>query len=284
MIAQVAAVSFFTMLIHLAETLTYSLRLAGVRLRKLAVAMSLSGIVLLISRTSNMIQAPMTGKIIDGARLHPDFHLAGQMRFILAAATAGTLLAIVLFPTAVRLSARLIAHMEQAGSIPRLLPVLLSPTKMRNIRYYLRLPRFSMFSHIRKGGVPYRLVLLNGLVTAIYTIGGARGAAGIHLCNGLFDLGFAGLGTDQRHGDDHARPSDRSEDRLADRPGHAWSPVERGDEPGFRRSDALPPYGNGVGSAAARSGRLVDRMDRLRDLMRDLTASRMSWKRSVGIQ
>ncbi|MGK9250656.1 lipid II flippase Amj family protein [Paenibacillus humicus] len=33
--------------------------------------------------------------------------------------------------------------------------------------------------------------------------------------------GFAGLGTDQRHGDDHARPSDRSEDRLADRPGHA---------------------------------------------------------------
>ncbi|WP_307721797.1 lipid II flippase Amj family protein [Paenibacillus humicus] len=171
LIAQVAAVSLFTMLIHMAETLTYSLRLAGVRLRKLAVAMSLSGIVLLISRTSNMIQAPMTGKIIDGARLHPDFHLAGQMRFILAAATAGTLPAIVLFPTAVRLSARLIAHMEQAGSIPRLLPVLLSPTKMRNIRYYLRLPRFSMFSHIRKGGVPYRLVLLNGLVTAIYTIG-----------------------------------------------------------------------------------------------------------------
>ncbi|ASS68991.1 MULTISPECIES: DUF2837 family protein [unclassified Paenibacillus] len=171
LIAQVAAVSLFTLMIHMAETLTYSLRLAGVRLRKLAVAMSLSGIVLLISRTSNMIQAPMTGKIIDGARLHPDFHLAGQMRFILAAATAGTLLAIMLFPSATRLSARLIAHMEQAGSIPRLLPYLLRRHTVRNIRYHLALPRLSMLAPIRKGGVPYRLVLLNMLVTAIYTIG-----------------------------------------------------------------------------------------------------------------
>jgi hypothetical protein len=171
LLEQVLFVSLFTFIIHLSETLTYSLRLAGVRLGKLAVALSLSGIILLISRTANMVQAPLTGKIIDFAKENPVFNLIDQFRIIIGAATVGTFTALLLFPSAVFLSSRVIAHLEVAGSIPEMVRSSVSFQKINNARYHLRFPKLSMLSRLRIGGIPKRLVILNCLVTAIYTIG-----------------------------------------------------------------------------------------------------------------
>jgi hypothetical protein len=171
LLEQVMLVSLFTFIIHLSETLTYSLRLAGVRLGKLAVALSLSGIILLISRTANMVQAPLTGKIIDFAKHNADYNLIYHLRMIIAASTVGTLVALYLFPSAVLLSSRVISHLEVAGSIPQLIRSSVSFQKINNARTYLRLPKLSMLSRLRIGGIPKRLVILNCLVTAIYTIG-----------------------------------------------------------------------------------------------------------------
>jgi hypothetical protein len=60
-----AIVCILTMIIHAAETLSYSIRYAGVKLNKIVVALSLTGIVVLVSRTANMLQAPMTATFID---------------------------------------------------------------------------------------------------------------------------------------------------------------------------------------------------------------------------
>ncbi|MBD2869178.1 lipid II flippase Amj family protein [Paenibacillus arenilitoris] len=171
MLEQVLVVALFTFIIHLSETLTYSLRLAGVRLGKLAVALSLSGIILLVSRTANMVQAPLTGKIIDFAKKHADYNLVDQFRLIIGASTIGTLAALLLFPSAVFLAARVIAHLEVAGSIPQMIRTSVSFEKITNARHHLRVPKLSMLSRLRVGGIPKRLVLLNALVTAIYTIG-----------------------------------------------------------------------------------------------------------------
>ncbi|MCQ6557205.1 lipid II flippase Amj family protein [Paenibacillus mendelii] len=171
MLEQVMLVSLFTFVIHLTETLTYSLRSAGVRLGKLAVALSLSGIILLVSRTANMIQAPLTGKIIDSAKLHVDYNLIDQLRIIIGAATMGTFTALLLFPSAVILSSRVISHFEVAGSIPRMVRSSVSIQKLQNARYHLRYPKLSMLSRLRIGSLPKRIVVLNCVVTAIYTIG-----------------------------------------------------------------------------------------------------------------
>jgi hypothetical protein len=168
---QVILVSLFTFIIHLSETLTYSLRLAGVRLGKLAVALSLSGIILLVSRTANMVQAPLTGKIIDFSKHNVDYYLIDQFRIIIGAATVGTFTALLLFPSAVFLSSRVISHLEVAGSIPQMVRSSVSLQKINNVRYHLRFPQLSMLSRLRIGGIPKRLVVLNCLVTAIYTIG-----------------------------------------------------------------------------------------------------------------
>ncbi|MBH5320281.1 lipid II flippase Amj family protein [Paenibacillus sp. GSMTC-2017] len=171
MFEQVILVAMFTFIIHLSETLTYSLRLAGVRLGKLAVALSLSGIILLISRTTNMVQAPLTGKMIDFSKHQLDYNLIDQFRIIIGAATMGTLVALLLFPSAVLLSSRVISHLEVAGSIPQLVRSSVSIQKITNIRYHLRFPKLSILSRLRTGGIPKRLVVLNCLVTTIYTIG-----------------------------------------------------------------------------------------------------------------
>lgn len=171
MLEQVVLVALFTFIIHLSETLTYSLRLAGVRLEKLAVALSLSGIILLISRTANMVQAPMTGKMIDFAKKNVEYNLIDHFRIIIGAATLGTFTALILFPSAVSLSKRVISHLEIAGSIPQLVRSSVSFQKINHARYHFRFPKLSMLSRLRIGGIPKRLVFLNCLVTAIYTIG-----------------------------------------------------------------------------------------------------------------
>jgi hypothetical protein len=171
MYQQIFLVSLFTFIIHFSETLTYSLRLAGVRLGKLAVALSLSGIILLISRTANMLQAPLTGKIIDVSKHASDFNLVEQLRIIILAATLGTFSAILVFPSAVFLAKRIISHLEVSGSIPQMLLSSVSIQKLKNARVHLRAPKLEMLSRLRIGGIPKRLVILNILVTAIYTVG-----------------------------------------------------------------------------------------------------------------
>ncbi|MDF2723066.1 MAG: rane protein [Paenibacillus sp.] len=171
MFQQILVVSLCTFVIHFTETLTYSLRLAGVRLSKLAVAISLTGIILLISRTANMLQAPLTGKIVDFSKHSSEIDLVMQFRVILLFAAFGTFAALLLFPSAVFLAKRVIDQLEAAGSLPQLLLSSASVQKIRSIRSHLRTPKMEMLSRLRVGGIPKRLVFLNIVVTAIYTVG-----------------------------------------------------------------------------------------------------------------
>lgn len=157
-----------TFIIHTTETLSYALRFAGVQTGRFAVALSLSGIILLVSRTSNLMQAPFTGGLIDQAALqHTD--PTGKLRLIIAASSLGTLAAILLFPTFVQLSKRLICHLEVAGSIPKMIRSAVTVQNIRRARQHVRWPRLSSLSRFRIKGVPKRLLLLNALGTAIYT-------------------------------------------------------------------------------------------------------------------
>ncbi|WP_068786134.1 lipid II flippase Amj family protein [Paenibacillus phocaensis] len=169
MITNLAIVCVLTMIIHAAETLSYSIRYAGVKLNKIVVALSLTSIVVLVSRTANLIQAPMTAKFIDFAKKHPDFQLTDTLRIILLAGSAGTLLAMFLFPTCVNLFGRVIAKLEVAGSLPKLV-MSVSVTQLKNARHYFRKPTFRLRT-FRVMGVPKRFILLNIVVTAFYTVG-----------------------------------------------------------------------------------------------------------------
>jgi hypothetical protein len=169
LVEQVLLICLFTMIIHTTETLSYAVRLAGVRTGKLAVALSLTGMIVLVARTSNLIQGPLTGSLIDFAeKTHID--VAQHFRIIIAAASAGTAAAILLFPTFVSLSTRLISHLEIAGSIPQMIKNSVTVGNIKRVGYHLKRPKWETLKRFRLGGVPKRLLLLNCVVTAIYTV------------------------------------------------------------------------------------------------------------------
>ncbi|SEB54347.1 lipid II flippase Amj family protein [Paenibacillus sp. GP183] len=154
-----------TMIIHTAETLSYSARFAGVKMNKIAVALSLTGIIVLISRTANLIQAPLTAKFVDYAKIHPTFELIRYLRFILLASSIGTIIAIALFPTFVGIFGRIISKLEVAGSLPKLISSV-TIDQLKKTKHYLIKP--SLFRFL---GIPKRFIVLNIVVTSIYTVG-----------------------------------------------------------------------------------------------------------------
>lgn len=159
-----------TAFIHCAETLSYSIRLAGVQTGKLAVALSLTGIILLVSRTANMALTPMLAGIVDLADKGVDVEVARAFHWVIAASTVGTLAGMVLFPSFVRIFSRMVMHLETAGTLPRMLGGV-TIDKLRNAKSHIRRPRLSMLRGLRYHGIPNRLLLMNVLVTGIYTVG-----------------------------------------------------------------------------------------------------------------
>jgi len=170
MLQQLLIVSLLTMIIHTSETLSYAVRFAGVRTGKLAVSLTLSGMIVLVARTSNMLQGVMVGKMIDYAKLNAGFPLEKYFRLIIGSASIGTVLAMLLFPSVVFLAGRMISHLEVSGSIPKLLTSV-SLDKLKHARTHLRRPTLKMLRALRIYNVPKRLLLLNCVVTSIYTVG-----------------------------------------------------------------------------------------------------------------
>ena len=183
MTSNLIIVCLLTMVINTAETLSYSVRYAGVRLNKIAIALSLTGIIVLVSRTANMIQAPLTAKFVDVANKAAagggSFPLLNYLQIIMLAASLGTLIAIGLFPTFVGLFGRIISKLEIEGSLPK---VLSSVTigQLKNTRKYIRKPRVGLVN-FRYLGIPKRFIIMNIFVTGFYTVGVLSSLYAAHL-------------------------------------------------------------------------------------------------------
>ena len=172
-----------TVVIHTAETLSYSVRYAGVKVNKLAVALSLTGIIVLVSRTANLVQAPITAKMIDYAKTHAEFDILSSLRLILFASSIGTIVAIGLFPTFVFLFGRIILKLQVAGSIPKMIASV-TVGQLKNTKHYLSKPSLPLYS-FRYLDIPKRFILLNIVVTAFYTVGVLSSLYAAHLTPSL---------------------------------------------------------------------------------------------------
>ncbi|SDS29353.1 Protein of unknown function [Paenibacillaceae bacterium GAS479] len=167
MVVQIGLVMFLTACIHATDTFNYAMRLAGVRISKYAIAISLTTIIALVSRTSNLIQGPLTGSMIDKAKMHQNGNLFFQLQLVLSGAIIGTLIAVFLFPTLISLGIRMIGVFEKSGSILRI-PIKNWLEVVKQTR--LKLPRIKQlsFEKIKK----YKnLLIINTLITGIFTVG-----------------------------------------------------------------------------------------------------------------
>lgn len=159
-----------TLVIHLVDTLAYSVRLNSVKSGKFALSMSLFNIFVLISRTANMFQAPLIGGLI-GFSIIKGIDPINDIRLVILSSTIGTVLGIVLIPTFLKVFSKAVDRLEVKGSVPSIVVEALSISNIKRIVKNTTKPRKKMFHSLRYREIPKRLLLLNTMITAIYTIG-----------------------------------------------------------------------------------------------------------------
>jgi hypothetical protein len=161
-----------TFVINLVGSLAYSVRIAGVRTLRIAVSLSLFNILLLVSRTANSVQGPLLAKRIEGGLALGLPASATDFRWLLAAASIATLAGAALTPTFQRLFTRAVTRFAADRSMGRLLLRVFRPGALAGFREAVAAPAGENLRELVKGSrLPTRIIVLNTVVTAIWTVG-----------------------------------------------------------------------------------------------------------------
>jgi hypothetical protein len=168
-------ICFFTFMIHLTESIAYSLRLAGLRTMQIAISMSFVTSTLLISRLSNMFQAPLMGTMVDAAIIQgtPDslILLETGFRMIIFSAFLGAAMGAFCTPTALQLFPRAINRFLERGSLIYVMASAFKPRNVVRIVGSFRFPRLQSLKTISLKGLPKTFLIMNVMVAAIHCIG-----------------------------------------------------------------------------------------------------------------
>lgn len=172
MTAQVKLVFLLTFVIHLISMLSYAVRIAGVRTRRIAVSLALFNVLLLVSRTSNTFQGPLLAKhvernILSGSRAG----IESDLRWLLVAATLASLAGMVAIPTFQRLFARAIEDLGSHRSMPRLLLRSFSLSSLRYFRASFSVPVRENITRLVLRQAPWNMLVYNALASAMLTVG-----------------------------------------------------------------------------------------------------------------
>jgi len=158
--------------IHFISTLSYGVRIAGIRTGRLALCLALFNVMVLLSRSSNSILAPLLSKRIE-SHLHTD-HFAETLdfRILLLAATLATILAAFFIPTFQRFAVVSVRAYERKRSMVRLMFSTLTMTFWKALRQSLAAPRYpSLKGLFSFSEVPFSIYAMNAIGTGLISTG-----------------------------------------------------------------------------------------------------------------
>ncbi len=160
-----------TFVIHLIGTLAYSVRIAGSRTRRIALSLSLFNILVLLSRTSNSFQAPLLAKRVE-ENIAVGVANTSDFRWLLAAASAATVVGALLIPTFQRLFAGYVEAFGRHRSVSRIVVRLFSPGALAALRGSAAVPAWNNIATAARGPhIPWTVALLNAVGMAVWTVG-----------------------------------------------------------------------------------------------------------------
>jgi ABC-type uncharacterized transport system permease subunit len=112
-------ISIFLIVITVIETLAYSTRISGTRVKLIATAVSLFSTMVIVARFSTMLQQPMTAKLIaEAPEANRLAFIEEQYRILIAVTSIGVVIGIVLFPTFINIFSRAIVQLSnERGSV-----------------------------------------------------------------------------------------------------------------------------------------------------------------------
>ncbi|CAM4003977.1 lipid II flippase Amj family protein [Lederbergia lenta] len=170
---KVIIISIFLLVVTMIETLAYSTRISGARVKLIATALSLFSTLVIISRFSTMIQQPLTAKLIAEA---PDsqklIFIEEQYRILIGVTSIGVFLGILLFPTFINIFSRAIVQLSnERGSVVALFIHQFNLNGIKKVINCFKLPRLSYLKGITFQTIPKRLFVINVIISAVFTVG-----------------------------------------------------------------------------------------------------------------
>ncbi len=170
-------IAVFLLVVTLIETLAYSTRISGVRVRLIATAISLFSTLVVVARLSTTIHQPLSAKLIaEVPREVPSVDklaiIEEQYRLLIGVTSIGVLLGIFLFPTFITIFSKAIIQLSnERGSVVQLFIKYFHLNGFKKIVRCFRFPRFTYLKGITYKTIPKRLFVINIVVSAIFTTG-----------------------------------------------------------------------------------------------------------------
>ncbi len=172
MTTQLIIVLILTFIINLITTLSYSVRIVGIRTGRVAISFALFNILVLVSRTANGFQAPLLAKTVEDDIKHGIFDNIESFRLIILSCSIATIIGAFLIPTFQRVLSKAVINFSVHKSMGKLLLHGFSKAGILYFRDNVKIPEKENYTAITFGKeFPWRIFILNILAVAILTIG-----------------------------------------------------------------------------------------------------------------
>jgi hypothetical protein len=170
---QLLFLCFLTFIIHLIGTLAYSVRIAGVRTRRIAVSFALFSILVLVSRTSNTFLGPFLAKRVESSLSTAQATgLVGDFRWLLLSASLATIVGALAIPTFQRVFCRAVLHFQAHRSVPKLILHAFFKGGLSYVADAASVPTAKNLTAVHSGhGVSRSMTAMNVGATALWTVG-----------------------------------------------------------------------------------------------------------------
>ena len=172
MTTQIIIVLLLTFVINLITTLSYSVRIVGIRTGRIAISFALFNILVLVSRTANGFQAPLLAKTVETDIKHGIFDNLLTFRLIIFSCSIATIIGAFLIPTFQRVLSKAVINFSVHKSMGRLIFHGFSKGGILYFKDNMTLPVRENVTQIKfDSEFPWRIFILNIFAVAILTIG-----------------------------------------------------------------------------------------------------------------
>ena len=170
---QLLLICFLTFVIHLIGTLAYSVRIAGIRTRRIAVSLALFSILVLVSRTANAFLGPFLAKRVESnLTAAAAAGLLWDFRWLLISSSIATVVGALMIPTFQRVFCRAVQHFQVHRSVPKLILHGFFKGGLSCVKDVASVPAAANLAGLRAGsGVSLAITLLNVGAVALWTVG-----------------------------------------------------------------------------------------------------------------
>jgi hypothetical protein len=171
MSTQIIIVILLTFLINLITTLSYSVRIVGIRTGRIAISFSLFNILVLISRTAYGFQAPLLANTVEKHIKSGIFSNISDFRWIIVSCTIATIIGGFLIPSFQRILSIAVLKFSETKSVPRVIFRSFSREGFTQFKNNLAWPKSQNLKIDFIHGFPWKVFWMNVFAVAIITIG-----------------------------------------------------------------------------------------------------------------